>query len=103
MIVFVKSSFFLQWTKHECSKLELQMTSAQFKGNHFVYMKSFKTSEKASFSEKHQLLVNNGYDFQACKNLGNHTMKTSLTFYIHFWGLMNIYLYSLTITLFVFG
>jgi hypothetical protein len=39
MIVFVKSSFFLRWKKQEYNKLELQVTSAQFKGSHVVYLK----------------------------------------------------------------
>ena len=76
---------FIRWKKEECNKLELQMTTGQFKGSHVIYLKSLKTFEQASFSEMHQISRNNGYDFQTGKNSGRHTMKTPLTSSILFW------------------
>ena len=39
MIVVVESSLTLRWKKQEYNKLELQVTSAQFKGSYLVYLK----------------------------------------------------------------
>ena len=91
---------FLRWKKQERNKLRLQMTSGQFKGSRVVYLKSFKTLEKASFSEVHQISRNNGYDFQTGNNSGNHTVKTPLISNILFGGLMTNHSYSLSINLF---
>ena len=60
------------------------MTSGQFKGNRFVYLKSFKTFEMTSFSEMHQISRNNGYDLQTGENAGNHTMKIPIAYNITF-------------------
>jgi hypothetical protein len=87
---------FLRWKKQERNKLRLQMTSGQFKGSRVVYLKSFKTLEKASFSEVHQISRNNGYDFQTGNNSGNHTVKTPLISNILFGGLMTNHSYSLS-------